>query len=165
MRRRAPAALGLLLVCGACFFAAPDEAIPDPSVCDNAPGEAVIAEAAIGTAPGAFVPLRDGDGTYLAEDGQGDQWLALRPAWRGEGAPACARVRVAIRDPADDSELDHRSEALTSSPWDGWRVGDELYFRAQGLPDEIVAVVEVYGVVARRTLRVGGYTPPEDAGR
>lgn len=163
-RRRALSWITLLLVCGGCIFAPRDEAIPEPSTCTNAPSEASITEAAVGTAPGPWRRLGDGDGTYVVEDDGGDEHLALRAAWRGDDAPACARVRVAIRDPEDGSELAHHSGALTSSPQNGWRVSDAFFFETRGLPDEITAVVEVYDAVSRTTLTVGGYDASEDAG-
>ncbi|MGE0785293.1 MAG: hypothetical protein AB7S26_06380 [Sandaracinaceae bacterium] len=147
-----------------CLFGPAEGAIPDPSTCLNAPPLASIDEVAVGSAPGRFIALQDGAGTYVAEDEIGAEWMAVRAAWRGTGAPACARVRIALRDPSGDAELAHRTLQLTSSPQDGWRVSDEVYFEARDLPDEVVAVVEVYDAVGTTTVAVGGYTADGDAG-
>lgn len=165
-RRRALGWLGLLLICGGCLFAPRDEAIPDPSTCTNAPSNATILESAVGSAPGTWTQLGEGDGTYLVEDDGGDEFMALRAAWRGDGAPACARVRVAIRDPADGSEIAHHDGELTSSPQGEWRVSDAFYFETDGLPERVTAVVEVYDAVSRTTVQVGGFDDmsDEDAG-
>ncbi len=163
MTRRGGAALGLTLACGGCLFGPLDASIPEPSVCTNAPADARVEAAAVGSAPGAFTPLAADARTYVAEDESGDPWLAVRAGWRGPDVPACARVRIAIRDVETDAELAHRTESLTSVPQGPWRASDEVFFDASALPDRVVLVVEVYGAVAREVVQVGGFAAP-DAG-